>query len=62
MRFIIDHLNPTIVLSGASNIEQLEQNYKALDFKLTEKEVKQLQTFKVSKEHYWQERSNLEWN
>ncbi|GAB5564164.1 MAG: aldo/keto reductase [Winogradskyella sp.] len=62
IRFIIDHLKPTIVLSGASNIEQLEQNYKALNFKLTDLEVKQLETFMVSKEFYWQERSNLEWN
>ena len=62
MRFVIDALNPTLVLSGASNTEHLEQNLNALHFKLTDQEVSKLKSFTISPVHYWQERSNLEWN
>jgi aryl-alcohol dehydrogenase-like predicted oxidoreductase len=33
-RYVMDNLEPTYLLSGASNIEQLEQNIKAYNFKL----------------------------
>ncbi|WP_225034921.1 aldo/keto reductase [Winogradskyella sp. SM1960] len=62
IRFIMDYLNPNLVLSGASDSNQLKQNLKALDFKLTTEEVNTLKSLAVSPEHYWEERSNLEWN
>jgi aryl-alcohol dehydrogenase-like predicted oxidoreductase len=34
LRYVMDNLEPTYLLSGASNIEQLEQNIKAYNFKL----------------------------
>ncbi|QXP79752.1 MULTISPECIES: aldo/keto reductase [Winogradskyella] len=62
LRFIMDYLEPKVVLSGASNSIQLEQNLKASNFVLTEDEITTLKSFAVSKDHYWNERSDLEWN
>ena len=62
LRFVMDSLQPTYVLSGASNINQLQQNLKALNFKLTEQELDFLKTLKVPTEAYWKERSLLSWN
>jgi len=62
IRFIMDSLEPTLVLSGASNINQLRENLKALNLELDANEIKTLKSFAVSPEHYWQERSNLKWN
>lgn len=62
LRFIMDYLEPTLILSGSSNTFQLKQNLKALDFKLDENEISKLKSFSGLPEHYWGERSNLEWN
>lgn len=62
IRFIIDVLEPSIVLSGGSNSIQIEQNLKALDFKLDHKDVLKLKSFAVSPNNYWKERSDLKWN
>ncbi|MFT6715783.1 MAG: aryl-alcohol dehydrogenase-like predicted oxidoreductase [Saprospiraceae bacterium] len=62
LRFVMDSIQPTIVLSGASSCEQIEQNLKAMTFKLTSEEVQMLTAFKVSPEHYWLERKKLAWN
>lgn len=62
LRFVIDSLEPDYVLSGASNTEQLEQNLKALNFKLTPEEANNLSTLKSTPEDYWSERNKLEWN
>ena len=62
LRFIMDNLNPTYVLSGASNKIQLEENLKALSFRFTEKELDALNTLKVLPEDYWEERSKMSWN
>lgn len=62
LRFIVDSLEPDYVLSGASNIKQLEQNLKALDFKLTQEEINSLSLLKSNSEYYWSERNELEWN
>lgn len=62
LRFIVDNLQPTYLLSGASNITQLKQNLKALDFCFTKLELQMLQTLKVSSGNYWEERSALHWN
>ncbi|WP_139957587.1 aldo/keto reductase [Flavicella sediminum] len=62
LRFCIDSIPSTIVLSGASDSQQLEENLKALTFKLTEDEMKLLKSCKVDAATYWKERSDLSWN
>ncbi len=62
LRFVIDGLQPTYVLSGASNSMQLHQNLKALNFTFTSEELELLKTLKVAPEDYWNERSVLNWN
>jgi len=62
LRYIMDYLEPTLVLSGASNSTHLRQNLMALSFELSESEISKLKSFSVSPDYYWQERSNLEWN
>ena len=62
LRFVFDHLEPTLILSGASNTEHLKQNLNALNFKLLPEEITNLKGFAVLPKHYWLERSNLAWN
>lgn len=62
LRFVIDYLQPGIVLSGASNRHQLSENVKALNFKLDNKELISLKQHTVNSNFYWNERKKLEWN
>ncbi|ALJ05256.1 oxidoreductase [Pseudalgibacter alginicilyticus] len=62
LRFVIDNLQPTFLLSGASNSMQLQQNLSAFSFNLTEEELNLLKTLQVSSETYWSERNTLAWN
>jgi len=62
MRYVMDELKPTIILSGAANTNHLTENLKALNFELNSAEISKLKSFAVSPEYYWQERSNLQWN
>ena len=62
LRFVIDCLQPTYVLSGASNKQHLKQNLQALNFNFTVEELQLLQALKVSPNFYWNERSDLNWN
>ena len=62
LRFVIDNLEPTYLLSGASSKEQLEQNIKAQNFKLGKEELKVLNSFKIDSLEYWEERNKLAWN
>ena len=62
LRFIIDHLGPNIVLSGASNTNQLSANMKALQFELEDQELKSLSEYAVESEFYWEERAKMQWN
>ncbi|MGJ8551150.1 aldo/keto reductase [Winogradskyella wichelsiae] len=62
IRFIMDYLEPKVVLSGASNSLQLEQNLKVSNLVLTKEEITTLKSLVISKDHYWNERSDLEWN
>ncbi len=62
LRFVMDRLEPTYVLSGASNKTQLNQNLEALNFNLTLEELQLLETLKASPEAYWNERNILSWN
>ena len=62
LRFVMESLQPTYVLSGASNTKQLNENLKALDFNFTQQELEFFKNLKVSSEKYWKERSLLNWN
>ncbi|MBU2949591.1 aldo/keto reductase [Tamlana agarivorans] len=62
LRFVMDHLQPDYVLSGASNIEQLKANLKANDFQLDAEDLQNLNTLAVKPSFYWEERSALDWN
>lgn len=62
IRFVMDNLEPTYLLSGASSKEQLEQNMKAQNFKLKKEELALLKLFKTAPKDYWEERNELVWN
>ena len=62
LRFVMDSLQPTYVLSGASNKLQLTQNLKALNFSFTLEELELLKASQVNPELYWTERGFLLWN
>lgn len=62
LRFIIDHLEPNIVLSGASNSKQLSENLKSMQFKLEDQELVSLAAYAVEPNLYWKERSQMQWN
>ena len=62
LRFVIDGLQPNYVLSGASDSIQLKENFKALNFKLTEEELNVLKSINVASTTYWDERSDLPWD
>ena len=62
LRFVMDSLNPTIVLSGAATIEQLDSNLKARSFQSSPNELESLQEFRIEPGTYWTERKQLEWN
>lgn len=62
LRFVMDYLEPTLVLSGASNTDHLKQNLKALTFELKSEEISKLKSFVTSPKSYWEERSDLRWN
>lgn len=62
LRYIMDYLGPTLVLSGVSNSTQLDENLKVNDFKLNRKEIQTLSEFSVDGQSYWNERKQLVWN
>ncbi|MDO6760950.1 aldo/keto reductase [Tamlana sp. 2_MG-2023] len=62
LRFVMDSLNPHYVLSGASNVNQLEENLKANDFELSAEDLQKLKSISVEPKFYWEERSALDWN
>ncbi|MFK7834194.1 MAG: aldo/keto reductase [Winogradskyella sp.] len=62
LRFVIDVLKPTLILSGGATIFQIKDNLKALNFDLDEHEILELKSFGLTPEAYWQERSDLKWH
>lgn len=62
LRFIIDNLNPTYVLSGASSKAQLRENLMANNFQLDTDDLQELLAFKINPNEYWKERNSLSWN
>ena len=52
----------SIVLSGASTTNQLEENLKTNSFALSNDEIKTLRSCTISTDFYWKERKQLQWN
>lgn len=62
LNFCLESLNSAKVLSGASEILHLEENYKAVALNLESEDIADLGSFGVDAGHYWNERKKLTWN
>ncbi len=61
LRFCLDSLSPDIVLSGAANVKELNENLKAENFNLDSDEINLLKKMQVDSGFYWKERTKLKW-
>lgn len=52
----------SVVLSGASDSAQLQENLKLNTFILSDLELEELSSFKADPSQYWEERKELQWN
>ena len=62
LQFCIATSPDSMVLSGASTVNQLEENLKSNTFILSEEDVMLLKRFSVKPLDYWNERKQLQWN
>ncbi|MDO6597241.1 aldo/keto reductase [Oceanihabitans sp. 2_MG-2023] len=62
LKFCQQNIKKSIVLSGASNTEQLISNLQANKITLLEEELNSLKKLKITPVAYWQERKQLPWN
>lgn len=62
LQFCGQTLPTSIILSGGSNNEQLQENLKLNTFHLSEEEIQELAAFKIDAITYWEERNQLKWN
>jgi len=62
LRFCLDAVNADVVLSGASDSKQLNENLKANSFVLSEEDIHMLKGLKIPSDKYWKERSLLGWS
>ncbi|MDD7915874.1 aldo/keto reductase [Polaribacter ponticola] len=62
LKYCEQTITNAIVLSGASNTNQLKENLKLNDFLLSDDEIETLNSFKISTDAYWAERKKLAWN
>ena len=62
LQFCITTSPDSMVLSGASTVNQLEENLKSNTFILSEEDVMLLKRFSVKPLDYWNERKQLQWN
>ena len=62
LKYCEQTISNSIVLSGASNSNQLKQNIKLNSFLLSNDEIELLASFKVTPDFYWNERKELQWN
>jgi aryl-alcohol dehydrogenase-like predicted oxidoreductase len=62
LKYCEQTITNSIVLSGASNSEQFEENLKINSFLLSNDEIELLNSFKIKPEFYWKERKELQWN
>ena len=62
LRYCAQTIPSSMVLSGASNTQQIEENLKMNSFTLTDLELVELSSFKTDNLKYWTERKQLQWN
>jgi len=62
LQFCTQKVAKSIILSGASNTTQLQENLRLNTFRLTEEEIQELAAFKIDPITYWEERKQLQWN
>jgi aryl-alcohol dehydrogenase-like predicted oxidoreductase len=62
LKYCAQTIPKSIILSGASNIRQLQENLKAHAFTLSDEDLVLLNAFKIPAERYWSERKKLTWN
>jgi aryl-alcohol dehydrogenase-like predicted oxidoreductase len=62
LKYCAQTIPNSMVLSGASNSNQLQENLKMTSFSLSSDEIKILNSFKVTPDFYWAERKKLQWN
>lgn len=61
LRFCLQTVPNSIVLSGASNVSHLQANLKAEDITLSTGDLEELKSFRTSPIDYWEERKQLNW-
>ena len=62
LRYCAQKIPESTILSGASNLIQLQENLKTHTFALSSEDLLLLDTFKISSQRYWSEREKLTWN
>ncbi|WP_439128427.1 aldo/keto reductase [Polaribacter sp.] len=62
LKYCLQTIPNATVLSGASSIEQLNENLETKRISLLDADIEALSSCKVSPEFYWKERKNLAWN
>lgn len=62
LAFVLEQDWVDVVLSGASTMNQLQSNCKALEIKFNDEDERILEQFSESPEDYWNTRSQLKWN
>lgn len=62
LNFCLRNIPHGVVLSGASNSDQIIDNMKAITFELDDLEIDKLINYKVDETHYWKERKRLAWS
>jgi len=62
LKFCEQTISGSMILSGASNLKQLEENLKMNSIVLAENDIEKLKAFRINEELYWQERKQLRWN
>jgi aryl-alcohol dehydrogenase-like predicted oxidoreductase len=62
LQYCAQTISGSIVLSGAANSEQIQENIKMANFNLSDEELQNLSRFNIDNSNYWAERKQLEWN
>lgn len=62
LKYCAQRIPESTILSGASTIQQLQENLKASRFMLRTEDLSLLDAFKIPTQHYWSERKKLTWN
>jgi len=62
LQFCIQTIDPFMVLSGASEPNQIKENLKSNGFQLLEEDLSKLRSFRINATDYWSERKQLNWN